>query len=344
MSARHFAPFRIEEQITPERDRQSQRERDRLNRLQMTSPGRCNRRHAARENQDRPLPPVPQPNFMLPNLQQAGPVWQPPPNFPHQPLPVEQYPGLPRNAIAHVQHAHRLPRIDFNARLNEQMNIAHDERLRRRNLRRRQDREEIRRQVHEELMPAGMQPLQQHHIPDGHLEPHPPAPLIHGPHPAPPVPALLQPEHLQVEQIRNHLLHRQEQEVFHQQWLQQQLQQQENDHIHRQAQEDLEAFQLQQQEVRQAQVFHELQQREAERIDRQNQDILRAQQQEEEAQCHRAQRIREREERQQEALREYNLPASQEHHDDDEERRRNRLQADREERNLSIPTIWVALT
>ncbi|KIK33381.1 hypothetical protein CY34DRAFT_99690, partial [Suillus luteus UH-Slu-Lm8-n1] len=31
-------------------------------------------------------------------------------------------------------------------------------------------------------------------------------------------------------------------------------------------------------------------------------------------------------------MREYNLPASQEHHDDDEERRRNQLQADREER------------
>ncbi|KAG1758494.1 hypothetical protein EDD22DRAFT_849974 [Suillus occidentalis] len=278
----------IEEQITPERDRQSQRERDRLNRLQMTSPGRRNRRHAARENQDMPLPPVPQPNFMPANLLQAGPApqWQPPPNFPHVPLPVEQYPGLPRNAIAHVQHAHRLPRIDFNARLNEQMNAAHDERLRRRNLRRRQDREEIRHQVHEELM---MQPLQQHHIPHGHVEPHPPAPLIHGPHPAPPVPALPQPEHLELEQIRNHLLHRQEQEVLRQQQLQQQLQQQENDRIHRQAQEDLEAFQLQQQEVRQTQVLHEQQQQEARRIDRQNQDILRAQQQEEEAQHRRAQ-------------------------------------------------------
>ncbi|KAG1749590.1 hypothetical protein EDD22DRAFT_850916 [Suillus occidentalis] len=245
----------IEEQITPERDRQSQRERDRLNCLQMTSPGRQNRCHAAHENQDMPLPPVPQPNFMPANLLHAEPApqWNPPPNFPHIPLPVEQYPGLPRNAIAH-------------------------------------DREEIRHQAHEELM---MQPLQQHHIPHGHVEPHPPAPLIHGPHPAPPVPALPQPEHLELEQIRNHLLHRQEQEVLHQQQLQQQLQQQENDRIHRQAQEDLEAFQLQQQEVRQAQVLHEQQQQEARRIDRQNQDILRAQQQEEEAQHRRVQRIRE---------------------------------------------------
>jgi hypothetical protein len=87
MSARHFAPFRIDEQVTPERDRRSQREQDRLNRLQMTSPSRRNHRHAARENQDRPLPPVPQLDFM-----QAGPApqWHPPPNFPHNPLPVEQ--------------------------------------------------------------------------------------------------------------------------------------------------------------------------------------------------------------------------------------------------------------
>jgi hypothetical protein len=44
-----------------------------------------------------------------------------------------------------------------------------------------------------------------------------------------------------------------------------------------------------------------------------------------------AQRICEQGEHQQEAFREYNLPASQEHHDDDEERRRIQHQADREE-------------
>ena len=192
MSAHHFGPFRIEEQITPERDRQSQRERDRLNRLQMTSPGRRNRRHAARENQDRPLPPVPQPNFMPANLLQAGPApqWHPPPNFPHIPLPVEQYPGLPRNAIAHVQHAHR-PRIDYNARLNEQMNAAHNDRRRLRNLRRHQDRDEIRQEVQDELRAAGAHPPQQPHVP---------APMN--------VP------HLEVEHIRDHLLQRQAQEEF----------------------------------------------------------------------------------------------------------------------------------
>lgn len=77
-----FAPFRTEQQITLECDR--------LNCLRVTSPGRQNCRHAARENQGRPLPPVRQPDFM-----QGGPApqWHPPPNFPHNPLPVEQYPG-----------------------------------------------------------------------------------------------------------------------------------------------------------------------------------------------------------------------------------------------------------
>jgi len=90
----------------------------------MTSPMRRNRRHAVHDNQDRPLPPVPQPDF----IPQAGPIpqplaWQPPPHFPYQPLPVAQYPELPRNAIAHVLHAHRPP-VDYNAHLNEQMNAA----------------------------------------------------------------------------------------------------------------------------------------------------------------------------------------------------------------------------
>jgi hypothetical protein len=45
----------------------------------MTSPMRCNCRHAVHDNQDRPLPPVPQPDL----IPQAGPIpqplaWQPP--------------------------------------------------------------------------------------------------------------------------------------------------------------------------------------------------------------------------------------------------------------------------
>lgn len=50
--------FRQQPQITPEHDRQSQCEQDRINRLQMTSSTRCNHRWAAQDNQDRPLPAV----------------------------------------------------------------------------------------------------------------------------------------------------------------------------------------------------------------------------------------------------------------------------------------------
>ncbi|KAG2116412.1 uncharacterized protein F5147DRAFT_768764 [Suillus discolor] len=126
-------PIPQQPQITPERDRQSQREQDRINRLQMTSPTRRNRRRAAQDNQDRPPPAVPQPNFVPANEPQAGPVlrpfaWQPPAHFPHQPLPVERYPGLPRNVIAHVERAHQFPSVDYNARLNEQMNAAQNDR------------------------------------------------------------------------------------------------------------------------------------------------------------------------------------------------------------------------
>jgi hypothetical protein len=308
-SAHHFALFRNEEQITPERDRQSQRECDRLNRLQMTSPGRRNHRHAAHENQNRPLPPVPQPNFMP-----AGPApqWQPPPNFPYNPLPVEQYPNLPQNAIAHVQHAHH-PQIDYNARLNEQMNAAHNERHRQCNVHRQQDRDEIRQQAHDELRAADIHPHQQPHIIPDPILPDPPAPLM-------------------VEQIRGDLFRRQAQEEFHRQQILQQLQQQEAEWINREAQYALE---VQQQEAEQidrcAQEALCMQQQEAERIDRQNRDILRAHQQEEEVQHCRDQRICEEGERLEEALCEYDIPASQEHHDDDEERRRNRPDADRQE-------------
>jgi hypothetical protein len=152
------------------------------------------------------------------NLLQAGPApqWHPPPNFPHIPLPVEQYPGLPRNAIAHVQHAHR-PRIDYNVRLNEQMNAAHNDRRRLRNLRWHQDRDEIRQEVQDELRAAGAHPPQQPHVP---------APPVNVPH-------------LEVEHIRNHLLQRQAQEEFRRQ----QILQQEVEHINRDARYALEVQQ-----------------------------------------------------------------------------------------------------
>ncbi|KAG0707026.1 hypothetical protein DFH29DRAFT_995346 [Suillus ampliporus] len=245
------------------------------------SPTRRNCCHAANHNQNRPLPPVPQPNFALANLLQAGPVpkpfaWQPPPNFPHQPLPVGQYPGLPQNAIAHVQHAHRLPPVDYNAHLNEQMNAAHNDRCRQHNIHQQQDRGEIRQQVQAELMAAGMQPPQQPHIPNEPIIPPPqqaiipPAPPIYGPihyegavgphniedplryfapNPIPPLSASPQPDyqqfnlqfqhHFQVEQIeneqiRNDLLHRQAQEAFHRQEIQQQEAEQNQQAIHQQ--------------------------------------------------------------------------------------------------------------
>src|SRR6267154_680754 len=84
-------------------------------------------------------------------------------------------------AIVHVQHAHHLPRVDYNAHLNEQMNAAHNDRRRQRNLRRQQDRDEIRQQVQAELMAAGMQPPQQPHIPNEPIQPAPPGPPIYGP-------------------------------------------------------------------------------------------------------------------------------------------------------------------
>jgi len=158
----------------------------------MTSPTRRNRRHTAYANQDRLPPPVPQPNFMPAIELQAGPVpqpfaWQPPPHFPHAPLPVAQYPGLPRNAIAHVLHAHRPPPVDYNARLNEQMNAAGNNRLQQRNIRRQQKRLEIRQQAQAELMAAGMQPPNIPHIPNEPIQPVPPVLPAPPVHPVPPV-------------------------------------------------------------------------------------------------------------------------------------------------------------
>ncbi|KAG2743361.1 hypothetical protein P692DRAFT_20878754 [Suillus brevipes Sb2] len=170
----------------------------------------------------------------------AGPApqWHPPPNFPHNPLPVEQYPGLPRNAIAHVQQAHR-PRIDFNARLNEQMNAAQNDRRRLHNLRWQQDRDEIKQQAQDELRAAGIHFPQQPHVPHNDpARPNPPAP----------------PEH-----IRDDLLQRQAQEEFRRQQILQQeverinrdaqyaleMEQQEAEHINRQNQD---VMQVQQQE------------------------------------------------------------------------------------------------
>ncbi|KAG1866100.1 hypothetical protein F4604DRAFT_1928101 [Suillus subluteus] len=177
-------PIRQSPQITPERDQQSQCERDRLNRLQMTLPTRRNHHHAAHNNQDRPPPPVLQPNFMPANEPRVVHVFRP---F------VGQYPGLPRNAIAHVLHAHRPPPVNrpppvdppppvnHDAVLNERINAAGNNRLHQRNLHWQQERQEIRQQVQEELMAAGLQPPHVPHIPNQPIHPAPPAP------PMPPV-------------------------------------------------------------------------------------------------------------------------------------------------------------
>ncbi|KAG1847712.1 hypothetical protein F4604DRAFT_1907670 [Suillus subluteus] len=234
-------PVLQQPRITPERDRQSQREHDRLGRLQMTSPTRRNRRRAAHNNQDGPPPPVPQPNFMPANEPQAAPVpqpfaWQPPPHFPYQPLPVGQYPGLPRNAIAHVLHAHRPPPVDHDAVLNVRINAATNNRLHQRNLRRQQGRQEIRQQVQAELMAAGMEPPHAPHIPNEPARPAPPVPPVYA--------------HIHYEgavNYRNDLLQRQAQEAFHREQVQHQLQQQEAERLHREAQEDLAVFDLLQQ-------------------------------------------------------------------------------------------------
>ncbi|KAG1783466.1 hypothetical protein EV702DRAFT_1191888 [Suillus placidus] len=351
----------------------------------MTSPARQNHHHATHNNEDIPPPAVPQPNFVPANIPQVGPIpqpfaWQPPPNFPHQPLLVGQYPGLPRNVIAHVQRAHALPPVDYNAHLNEQMNAAQNNRRHQRDVHRRQDRDEIRQQVQAELRAAGMQPPQQPHIPNEPIQPAPPVyGAIHyegavGPHnfdnplryfapnPAPPVHAPPEPDyhqfnnqfqhHFQEEQLLENERIRQAEEAFHQQQLQQQFQQQEAECLNREARyaleqqqheaermirQDQDALRLQQHEaermIRQDQDALRLQQHQAEQINQHDQDVQRAGQQEEEHHCHQQQRVREQEERLQEALGEYDDPASQEMHDQDEERRLDRLQREAEDQH-----------
>ncbi|KAG2029445.1 hypothetical protein BDR03DRAFT_1044674 [Suillus americanus] len=102
-----------------------------------------------------------------------------------------------------------------------------------------------------------------------------------------------------------------------------QLQQQQVERMNRQNQE---ALRQQQEEAdrmdRQNQQALRQQQEGAEHMDRQNQDVQRAGQQVQENQDRHERRVREREERLEEALREYDDPASQERHDQDEERRR----------------------
>jgi hypothetical protein len=101
------AQFQELEPQTPERNRQSQREHDHIMRQhQMTSPSiRRQRREAHQTNQA----PIAQPNFGSSSTSTA-PV---PPVSRHPPVPVDEYPGLPRHSIAfhnrqaiyHHQHA-----------------------------------------------------------------------------------------------------------------------------------------------------------------------------------------------------------------------------------------------
>ncbi|KAG2344603.1 hypothetical protein BDR05DRAFT_998992 [Suillus weaverae] len=321
-------------------------------------------------------------------------------------------PGLPCNAIAHVQRAHALPPVDYNAHLNEQMNAAQNNRCRQRDVRWRQDRDEIRQQAQAELRAAGMQPPQQPHIhiPNEPVQPAPPAPPVYGaihyegavgphnfgnplnyfaPNPAPPFHAPPEPDyhqfnvhfqhHLQAEQmeherIRNDLRQRQAQEEFHRQQiqlqLQQRFQQQEAERLNREAQyalelrqqeadrmnrqhqdalrlqqhaaermntQDQEVLRLQQHEAErmntQDQDALRLQQHQAEQMNRQDQDIQQVGQQEAEHHRRQQQRVREQEERLEEALREYDDPASQELHHQDEERRRTQEQELRMQRD-----------
>ncbi|KAG2151626.1 uncharacterized protein EDB93DRAFT_1249272 [Suillus bovinus] len=351
-------PILYHEHITPERECHSQREHDRVNCLQMTSPTRRNRRHAAH---DRPAP-------------------HPPPHFPYEPLPVGQYPGLPRNAIAHVQRAHQHPPVDYNACLNEQMNAAHNDRRRQRNRRRQQDREEIREQAQAELMAAGMQPMQ---VPQVHNEPAQPAPAppvygaIHyegavGPHnfdnplhyfaPNPALPLHGPPEpdyhqfniqfqhHLQAEQmdnerIRNDLLQRQAQEEFRRRQIQLQLQQQEAERINREAQwRHEEALCLQQEAERiqrQAQLQYQealhLQQQEAERFQRQAQ--LQQQedlclQQEEAERIQRQAHLQQQEEEQQNRLAQDRVQAGRQEEEQHNRRTQDRMRAGQEEEEI----------
>ncbi|KAG2337894.1 hypothetical protein BDR05DRAFT_1004682, partial [Suillus weaverae] len=290
---------------------------------------------------------------------------------------------LENEHIRQAEEAFHQQQLQQQFQQQEAERLNREARRRQRDIRRRQDRDEIRQQAQAELRAAGMQPPQQPYIPNEPVHPAPPAPPVYGaihyegmvgphnfdnplryfaPNPAPPFHAQPEPDyhqfniqfqhHFQEEQvvenerIRNDLLQRQAQEEFHRQQLQRQLQQQEAERIHRQVQDDLEAFQLQQLQARQAQDALQRQQQGAEQMDRQDQDIQRAGQQEEERHHRQQQRVHEEEQRLEEALGEYDDPASQEMHDQDEERRLDRLQREAEDqhridqvpaRNVAIP-------
>ncbi|KAG1867746.1 hypothetical protein F4604DRAFT_1927557 [Suillus subluteus] len=223
-------------------------------------------------------------------------------------MSMEQYPGLPQNAIAHVLHAHcpppvnRPPPVNHDAVLNEQTNAVGINRLRQHNLRQQQERQEIRQQVQEELVAAGLQPPHVPHIPNEPIHPAPPTPPMPpvygpiyyegevGPHnfnnplhyfapnPVPPPPALPEPDNRNDHDLRQRqVLLREAQEnlaVFH--LLQQgghnahQAQQQLDEMIARHAQDYRHE---QQQEAGQLQMQQQLQQEEAEQIHRWDQDV-----------------------------------------------------------------------
>ncbi|KAG1848032.1 hypothetical protein F4604DRAFT_1687894 [Suillus subluteus] len=160
-------------------------------------------------------------------------------------------------------------------------------------------------------MAAGMQHLHIPHIPNEPIQPTLHAPPVYGaihyegavdphnfnnaychfaPNPAPPLPALPEPNHqhfnvqfqhhleAEHEQARHDLYQRQAQEAFHREHIQRQLQQQEAECLLRQAQEDLALFHLQQQQGHNA--LH-IQQQQAELIARQAALRLQHKQQEE---------------------------------------------------------------
>ncbi|KAG2065609.1 hypothetical protein BDR04DRAFT_1121772 [Suillus decipiens] len=223
----------------------------------MTSPTRHNYHHAVQNqnHQNRPAAPI-QPNFMPANELQAAPAMQPPPHFVHQPLPVVQYPGLPQNAIEHT-------------------NAAHNNRHRQHNIRRQQDRQEIRQQVQAELMVGQIQPPSIPHIPDQPVQPAPPMPPVYGPiH----YEGAVGPHNFN-DPLR-HLAHNPTQPIpvppgpdDHDQF----NQQQEAEHLHRDAQNDLAAFYVLQQQAAQG---HNIQQQLAEMIARHAENARHEQQQE----------------------------------------------------------------
>jgi len=80
--------YNIEPPQTPERNRQGERERDRVQRLQMTSPSI--RRQRAYDQQR----PIPQPNFGAP------------PTVPPQPGPVQKYTNWEENLLQGFNRSH----------------------------------------------------------------------------------------------------------------------------------------------------------------------------------------------------------------------------------------------